>query len=166
MTDATSGNPYGTPTTSGPQPTMSRQRTVDKAVRTLLRTPGLSKLIGSRLLTLRLVGRKTGKHYEIPVAYTRHGDHLLIGTRQWPWVKNVKPGTPIDVSMGGKPQPYDPIVHTGEAEVMRLFEIVAKDNRKNAEFNGIGYNADGTPNKADLYQTWKQGGVVIELTPR
>lgn len=159
-------NPYGTPTTTGPEPLAPRQELINKIVRTLLRIPGLSRIVGSRLLTLHVVGRKSGKTYDVPVAYTRHGQTLIIGTALRPWVKNLQAGTPVRASLGGKPRTFDPVVHTGEAEVMRLYEVIARDNRTNAKFNGIGFAADGSPVRADIYQTWRLGGVVVELTPR
>jgi deazaflavin-dependent oxidoreductase (nitroreductase family) len=161
-----SENPYGTPTTTGPQPIPSYQGAVNVLIRTLLRIPGLSGVVGKRLLALHVVGRKSGKVYDVPVAYVRDDNTLLIGTSMRPWVKNLRPGTPVRASLGGKPREFDPVVHTDEKEVMRLFEVIAKDNRVNAKFNGIGFGPDGEPVRADLYQTWQLGGVVIELTPR
>ncbi|WP_328400394.1 nitroreductase/quinone reductase family protein [Nocardia sp. NBC_00403] len=158
-------NPYGTPTTTGPEPIPSYQGAINKLIRTLLRVPGLSRGVGKRLATLHVVGRKSGKVYDVPVAYTRHDGALLIGTALRPWVKNLQSGGPIEVSLGGKPQSFDPVVYTAEPDVMRLFEIIAEDNRANAKFNGIGFAADGTPVRADIYQTWQQGGVVVALTP-
>lgn len=159
-------NPYGTPSTTGPQGVGATQARTNRIVRTLLRIPVLSKVVGKRLLTLHVVGRKTGRAYDIPVAYTKHGEVLLIGTSRRPWVQNLTPGTPVTVTRGSGPEQFDPLVHTGEADVMRLFEVVARDNKTNARYNGIGFDAAGNPNKADLYQTWQQGGAVIELRPR
>ncbi|WP_433655466.1 hypothetical protein ACQPW1_31905 [Nocardia sp. CA-128927] len=158
-------NPYGTPSTTGPEPLRSYQGTMNQVVRTLLRIPVISGFIGKRLMTLHIVGRKSGTVYDVPVAYTDNNGTLLIGTALRPWVKNLQAGGPVEASMGGKPRSFDPVVHTGEQDVMRLYEIIARDNRTNAKFNGIGFGADGSPNKADLYQTWQQGGVVIALTP-
>jgi hypothetical protein len=56
------------------------QRLVNLVVRDLLRTSGLSALIGTRLLTLYAVGRKSGRRYSVPVAYLADGDDLLLGT--------------------------------------------------------------------------------------
>ena len=36
---------------------------------------------GNRLITAYVVGRTSGRHYTIPVAYTRHDGSLLIGTQ-------------------------------------------------------------------------------------
>ncbi|MGO4613214.1 hypothetical protein AB4305_21360 [Nocardia sp. 2YAB30] len=157
--------PYGTPTTSGPEPVPSYQRVVNGVVRTLLRVPGISGVVGKRLMILHVVGRKSGIVYDVPLAYTKQGETLLIGTAQHPWVKNLLAGAPVQASFGGRPRTFDPVVHTAEADVLRLFEIIARDNRQNAKFNGIGRAADGSPSKADIYQTWQLGGVVVELTP-
>jgi hypothetical protein len=51
------------------------------------------------------------------------------------------------------------------APVLELFAVIAGDNRQNAEFNGIGYTADGEASKADIYQTWQKDDGV-EFTPR
>ncbi|MBF6441866.1 nitroreductase/quinone reductase family protein [Nocardia farcinica] len=159
-------NPYGTPSTSGPRPIGRFQRVVNAVVRTLLRAPVLGPVVGRRLLILHVVGRKTGRVFDIPLAYTRHDGALLIGTAVRPWVRNLRPGTPVQVSMGGPRRTAEAEVFTDEAEVMRLFEIIARDNPRNAEYNGIGFASDGSPNKADIYQTWRAGGAVIRLTPR
>ena len=60
--------------------TMRAQGLVNLVVSGLLRTPGLSLIIGSRLVTLYVVGRKSGRRYTVPVSYLAQGDDLLIGT--------------------------------------------------------------------------------------
>lgn len=159
-------NPYGTPSTTGPQPVGRFQRVTNSVVRTLLKAPLLGPVVGRRLMILHVVGRKTGRVFDIPVAYSRHDGALLIGTALRPWVKNIRPGTPVQVSMGGPRRSADAEVFTDADEVMHWFEIVARDNRRNARYNGIGFDADGNPNKADLYQTWQLGGAVIRLVLR
>ncbi|MFC9895646.1 nitroreductase/quinone reductase family protein [Nocardia sp. NPDC127579] len=158
-------NPYGTPTTTGPEPLMKRQQLVNSVVRRMLNVPGLSRVVGKRLLVLHVVGRKSGRTFDVPVAYTRHDSSILIGTALRPWVKNLLDGAPVTASLGGPRRAFVPRVHTDQKEVMRLYTVIAKDNPTNAEFNGIGFGPDGAPVEADLYQTWKLGGVVIELTP-
>jgi deazaflavin-dependent oxidoreductase (nitroreductase family) len=162
--DSSAPNPYGTPSTSGPGGTMRFQGVMNGLVGLLLRVPGLGSIVGRRLLVLHVVGRKSGKRYDIPVAYTRHEGALLIGTALHPWVKNIRKDVPVQVSMGGRPRTAAAEVCTDMETVMRLYEIIARDNRQNAGFNGIGFDASGNPNKADIYQTWQQSGAVIRLT--
>lgn len=159
-------NPFGTPSTSGPLPIRAYQGVLNKAINGLLKVPVISGAIGKKLITLHVVGRKSGKVYDIPVAYTRHGDELLIGTSNRPWVRNIGKDIPVEVSMGGPRRTADAEVFTDSESVMRLYNIIARDNKQNAEFNGIGFDPDGSPHQADIYQTWQKGGVVIRLILR
>lgn len=159
-------NPYGTPTTSGPEPIRSYQKFVNSIIRSLLRVPGVGGQMGKRLLILHVTGRKSGKVYDVPVAYTRHGEELLIGTAKQPWVRNIRKDVPIQVSMGGPKLTADAEVLEDSESVMRLDDIMARDNKQWAKFNGVGFDPDGSPNKADIYQSWQQGSVVIRVTVR
>ncbi|WP_410872516.1 hypothetical protein [Nocardia sp. A7] len=161
-----SENPYGTPTTSGPEPIRANQARVNSVVRSLLKVPVLSGIVGKRLATLHVVGRRSGAVYDVPVAYTKHDDTLLIGTALRPWVKNLQGDGQMTLSRGRSPESFTATVYTEEKDVIDLFAVIARDNKQNAKFNGIGYLPDGEPSKADIYQTWQQGGVVIGLTPR
>ncbi|MGV9413504.1 nitroreductase/quinone reductase family protein [Nocardia sp. NPDC003693] len=159
-------NPFGTPTTTGPQPIRGYQGFLNRIIRVLLKVPGPAGVVGKRLLILHVVGRKSGRVYDVPLAYTRHEGDLLIGTADHPWVRNIRKDVPLEFTAGGPRRTADAEVHTDSESVMRLYEVVARDNARNATFNGIGFDPDGSPNKADIYQTWQQGGVVIRLTPR
>lgn len=157
-------NPYGTPTTTGPEPIRPFQAGLNSLVRGLLKVPVLSGIVGKRLATLHVVGRRSGVVYDVPVAYTVHEGTLLIGTALRPWVKNLQGGAEVDVSRGGGRETFTATVYTEAQDVVDLFTVIARDNKQNAKFNGIGYLPDGEPSKADIYQTWQQGGVVIGLT--
>ncbi|MGY0499805.1 hypothetical protein ACWZHB_15070 [Nocardia sp. FBN12] len=163
---ASQENPYGTPTTTGPEPIRPFQDKLNTLIRGLLKVPVLSGIVGKRLATLHVVGRKSGAVYDVPVAYTVYEDTLLIGTALRPWVKNLQGGAELSISRGGAPETFAATVYTEEKDVIELFAVIARDNKQNAKFNGIGYLPDGEPSKADIYQTWQQGGVVIGLTPR
>ncbi|MEC3956127.1 nitroreductase/quinone reductase family protein [Nocardia sp. CDC153] len=157
-------NPYGTPTTSGPEPLRSYQKQLNTVMRTLLKVPFLGPQVGKRLCVLHVVGRKSGKVYDIPVAYTRHDGDILIGTGKWAWVNNIRKGTPLAVSFGGPKRTADAEVLTDAESVVRLSEVIARDNKQWAKFNGVGLDAQGNPNKADAYQSWQKGTVIIRLT--
>ena len=60
--------------------TLAFQGAANRVVRALLRTPLLARLVGARLLTLYVVGRKSGKRYTVPVAIA-----LFRGQYQVPW---------------------------------------------------------------------------------
>ncbi|MFF0614102.1 hypothetical protein ACFYUD_36095 [Nocardia tengchongensis] len=94
----------------------------------------------------------------------RHGGDILVGTAKHPWVSNIRKGVPLEVSFGGSRLTADAEVLADEESVVRLSEAIARDNKQWAKFNGMGFDADGNPNRADAYQSWQQGTVILRLT--
>jgi deazaflavin-dependent oxidoreductase (nitroreductase family) len=166
MTSESATPPAGRyPPTSARARPLAFQGLANTVVRALLRTPLIASAIGGRLITLYLVGRKSGKHYEIPVAYTRDGRDLLIGT-PFGWGKNLRTGEPVDILLKGKRRTADVQVITDEAGVTAHFAAMARDNRQFAKFNQIGIGADGSPDPAHLRAAWAAGARGFRLTPR
>jgi deazaflavin-dependent oxidoreductase (nitroreductase family) len=144
---------------------MAFQGLANRLVRGLLRAPLLSRGVGSRLITLYIVGRTSGRRYTVPVAYTRHEGILLIGT-PFAWGRNLHTGDPVEVRFKGKRRLADVQVVTDEAGVVEHYAVMARDNRNFARFNGIGFDRDGSPNPIDLHLAWAAGARVFRLTPR
>ncbi|MGX6600941.1 hypothetical protein ACWKSP_02210 [Micromonosporaceae bacterium Da 78-11] len=154
--------PPGRPSDGGAR-TMAWQGLANRIVRGLLRTPLVSRGIGNRLITLYVVGRKSGKQYTVPVAYTRHEGGLLIGT-PFGWARNLRTGEPLQVRFKGRLRTADVQVRTGEDEVVAGYAVIARDNRQFAGFNKIGFDARGNPEPADLHRAWADGARVLHLT--
>lgn len=142
---------------------MALQGVANRIVRGLLRVPLLSRLVGSRLITLYVVGRKSGKLYLVPVAYTRHEGALLIGS-PFAWGKNLRTGEPIEVRYQGSRRVADVQVIADEAGVVEHYALISRDNRNFASFNKIGFGADGEPDPGDLHKAWAAGARVFRLT--
>src|SRR6201995_1665195 len=96
--------------------TLALQGLANRVVRGLLRMPGLSRAMGSRLVTLYIVGRKSGRRYTIPVAYTRDDGDLLIGT-PFGWGRNLRTGEPVEIRLKGRLRQGDGTVFTDEEGV-------------------------------------------------
>jgi deazaflavin-dependent oxidoreductase (nitroreductase family) len=155
-------------TTAIPDPraqTMAMQGLANRVVRGLLRTPLLSRAVGSRLVTLYIVGRKSGRRYTIPVAYTQHEGDLLIGT-PFGWGRNLRTGEPVEIRLKGRRRQADVRVYSGEADVTGLYTVMTRDNKAFANFNKVGFDADGNPNPEDLHLAWMAGARAFRLTPR
>lgn len=142
---------------------MALQGVANRIVRGLLRVPLLSRLVGSRLITLYVVGRKSGKLYLVPVAYTRHEGALLIGS-PFAWGKNLRTGEPIEVRYRGSRRVADVQVIADEAGVVEHYALISRDNRNFASFNKIGFGADGEPDPGDLHEAWAAGARAFRLT--
>jgi deazaflavin-dependent oxidoreductase (nitroreductase family) len=141
------------------------QGLVNRIIRGALRTPLVSRLVGGRLITLYVVGRKSGRRYTVPVAYTRHEGDLLVGT-PFGWGRNLRTGEPVVIRLKGRRRLADVQVMTDENAVADAYAVMARDNHAFAKFNNIGFDADGNPDPDDLHLTWAAGARAFRLTPR
>jgi deazaflavin-dependent oxidoreductase (nitroreductase family) len=147
--------------------TLALQKPVNRLIRGMLRTPLVSRAIGKRLLTVYVVGRKTGRKYAVPVAYTRCEGSLLIGT-PFPrsWVRNLRTGEDVEIRLHGRRRPADVEVIADEAGVLKHYGLLARDNHQFAKFNKIGFDPEGNPSVAELRHLWSIGARAVRLTPR
>jgi hypothetical protein len=145
--------------------TMALQSVGNRIVRGLLRTPLVGRLAGRRLVTLYIVGRKSGRHYTIPVAYTRSEGDLLIGT-PFAWGRNLRTGEALAIRLKGRRRLADVEVFTDERAVTDAYGLMCRDNRTFAKFNRVGLDAAGQPDPGDLHLAWATGARAFRLTPR
>jgi hypothetical protein len=152
--------------TSAPQPrTLAFQGLANRIVRGLLRTPLLGRLAGARLITIYVVGRKTGRRFAVPVAYTPRDGQLLVGA-PFAWARNLRTGEPVDIQLKGRRRTADVTVVTDEAGVVADYTTIARGNRQFAGFNNIRLSDSGEPNAADVHRCWEAGARVLRLVPR
>ena len=145
--------------------TLALQKVVNRVMRGMLATPLLSRAVGSRLVTLYIVGRKSGRRYTIPVAYTRDKDDVLIGT-PFGWGRNLRTGEPVEIRLKGRRRTADVVVYSDEAGVVGAYTTMCRDNKAFANFNKVGFDAAGNPNPEDLHLAWMAGARAFRLTPR
>ena len=142
--------------------TMRFQGVANRIIRVLLATPLVVRGIGQKLVTVYVVGRKSGRRFTIPVAYTRDGDAMLIGTG-FAWGRNPRTGEPVEVRYLGRRRKAEVEVFTDKADVVRLYDVICRDNRNFAGFNKVGIDAAGNPEPADLHKAWAAGARVLRL---
>jgi deazaflavin-dependent oxidoreductase (nitroreductase family) len=158
-------DPAGEPRPAPRAQTLALQGLANRVIRGLLRTPLLCRVVGKRLITVDVVGRKSGRRYTIPVAYTRQNEVLLIGT-PFPWVRNLRTGEPVTIRLMGRERQADVQVLTRETDVAEQFAVMALDNHQFAKFNKIGLDESGNPDPTDLHLAWAAGARAVRLTPR
>jgi hypothetical protein len=141
------------------------QGLVNRIVRGALRTPLVSRLAGTRLLTVYVVGRKSGKRYSVPMTYTLYEGDLLICTSSG-WGRNLRTGVPVAIRLKGRRRLADVRVLTEEDDVVDAYGFMARDNHAFANFNSIGFDPGGNPVPADLHLAWAAGARAFRLTPR
>lgn len=164
MTDqSVAGSPHAVPQQR--VQTMAIQGLANRVMRSLLAIPLVSRGIGARLVTLYIVGRKSGRRFTIPVAYTPDGGDLLIGT-PFKWGRNLRTGEPLEIRFKGRRRRADVVVYSGEADVVSAYRTICRNNRQFAKFNKIGFDASGNPEPEDLHLAWAAGARAFRLTPR
>jgi deazaflavin-dependent oxidoreductase (nitroreductase family) len=144
--------------------TLPGQALVNRLVRGMLRTPFVCRLLGRRLLTIYVVGRRSGRHYPVPVAYCHHQGRLLVAT-QFRWIRNLRSGEPVQIRLMGRRREADTAVLTEETEVVELLALMARENHGFARFNSIGIDEQGEPRREDLERAWRGGARVAALSP-
>jgi hypothetical protein len=137
----------------------------NRVVRGMLATPLLSRAAGSRLVTLYFVGRKSGRRYTIPVAYTKDKGDILIGT-PFGWGRNLRTGEPVEIRLKGRRRTADVVVYSGEADVVGAYTTMTRDNKAFANFNKVRFDPAGNPDPEDLHLAWMAGARAFRLTPR
>jgi hypothetical protein len=145
--------------------TLAFQDAANRVVRVLLRTPLLARLVGGRLVTVYVVGRKSGKRYTVPVAYSSHEGALLFGT-EFRWARNLRTGEPVEIRLKGRRRTADVTVTTDEAGVLADYGFLARDNHQFARFNRVALDAAGEPSLADLHRCWAAGARTVRLVLR
>lgn len=145
--------------------TLRWQNLTNRLIRGLLRTPGVNRLLGAKLVIVYPVGRKSGQRYVIPVAYTPQDGALLIGS-PFGWIRNLRTGEPVDLRLKGRLVTADVRVFRDEAGVVAAYGTMARENHAFAGFNKIGIGADGEPDPDDLRSAFRAGARAAVLTPR
>lgn len=153
-------------TSSGPQrvTTMRGQKLMNKVMNRALATPGISKGIGKSLMTVHVVGRRTGKHYDVPVAYGVDGADVVFGT-PFPWARNLRTGDTVEVELVGKRVPMRVQAYREKADVIAAYDLMCRQRKPFAKFNKVGFDSAGNPLAADLEAAWADGGRAYRLTP-
>ena len=144
---------------------MAGQKVANRIVGTLLRTPGVSSGMGKRLVIINVTGRKSGKQYSVPVAYTRQDETLLVGT-PFAWARNMRTGEPVEIILQGKRRQADVQVISDEDGVVAAYDTICRDNRQFAKFNNISLGQDGAPRPDDLHAAFAAGARAYRLSPR
>ncbi|HTU74655.1 MAG TPA: nitroreductase/quinone reductase family protein [Trebonia sp.] len=153
------------PRPQGQAKLMPAQKAANRVMQVLLRTPGISSGMGRRLMIINVAGRKTGKRYSVPVAYTRHEGALLVGT-SFAWARNMRTGEPVEVILQGRRRQADVQVITDPDGVVAAYDVICRDNHQFARFNNIRLDAEGAPVPADVQAAYGRGARAYRLSPR
>lgn len=157
-----------TETTTAVSLTTPPQKLIDffnPVVRGVLRSP-LHAAVDKAFLMLHITGRKSGRHYDIPVSYLDLDGHLLAVTHHV-WRANLRGGADIEVTYRGRRQPARAELDENPASVAatlhRLTERIGMQAAKR-QF-GLDIHVDRMPTVAELEAAVREHGLTtITLT--
>jgi hypothetical protein len=129
----------------------------------LLRSP-FHGLLSKSLLLISFSGRKSGRRYEIPVAYVRDGASILIASRAG-WWKNLRGGRPVELLLQGRR--VAAFADVAEDTVQREAELrkVLRGANQVARFMEVTLDQAGDPDPRQLAASLERGWVVVRVTP-
>ena len=143
---------------------MTAQGALNRVIRGLLRTPLVSWGIGRRLVTLYVTGRKSGRHYVIPVAYTRQGDQLLIGT-PFTWGRNLRTGDPVAIRLKGRRRQADVTALADEPGVTAAYAAMCRTTATSPASTRSGWTPTATRSRATCTGPGRTGPVRSSSRP-
>lgn len=128
----------------------------------LLRSP-FHGLLSKNLLLISFSGRKSGRRYEIPVAYVRDGAAILIASRA-NWWKNLRGGQPVELLLQGRR--VAAVADVAEDPARREAELrkVLRGANQVARFMEVTLDQAGDPDPRQLAAALEKGWVVVRVT--
>ena len=140
-------------------------RTVNKALRPLLRTP-LAGPARKHLMVVSFNGRKSGRRYEIPVSAHRiDGDLYALASA--PWTKNFRGGHTADILHDGKTTAMLGQIVEDRARVADLYHRCADayGPKRAQRMMGLGFRDNRTPTVEEFAEAIdREGMVAIRFT--
>ena len=136
-------------------------------VRGLVGSP-LHGVVDGALLVLHVVGRRTGRRYDIPVGYVDLDGRFVVVT-QHAWRANLRGGADVDVTwQGRRRQMHADLVEEPGAVAAVLRDVIERIGWRAASRQvGLTVHVGRTPTLTELEQAVREYHLgVVTLTPR
>jgi hypothetical protein len=131
-------------------------------VKVLLRSP-LHGLMSHNTMLLSFKGRKSGKHYTLPISYIREGDTVICFTdTRTSWWKNLR-NVPVTLHLKGQHlQGIAEAVQGDRADVKRELATFLQQSPRDAKYKGVRLGAEGQPDHDDIAQV-VQWAIMVQI---
>jgi hypothetical protein len=133
--------------------------------------PLLRSHVGARiheLALLRFEGRRSGKHYEVPVEYHELEGEPLILTASG-WKRNLRGGADVELVHDGRTIPMRAELIEDADEVARIYERLLRQlgvGGMKATKIGLQVKVDRIPTRAEIATAVDGKRAVVRLRPR
>lgn len=127
----------------------------------ILKSP-LHGLLSKNLLLIRFSGRKSGTRYELPVAYVRDGNDILLASKA-KWWKNFTGGATVELRLQGRNVTAQASVSEDRTQLTEGLRRVLHGAKQVARFMNVELDANGEPNMKHIEIAVDGGWKVIRL---
>jgi deazaflavin-dependent oxidoreductase (nitroreductase family) len=137
---------------------------MNAAVRAMLRTPGLRRVLGKMFAIITVTGSKTGRRYSTPVQPFRRGeDWVVLSQRTRKWWRNIAAQPRVELLMQGKTIVGRAVV-AEEEQAHSVLSDCLRDNPRVATFYGVAPDGTGRIDPADVTQLLDRVVVTVIRT--
>ncbi len=135
-------------------------------VRAVAASP-LHRLVDGAVVVLHVVGRRTGRRYDIPVGYVDLGDRFMIIT-QHRWRVNLRGGPRLELTHGGRRTAVRAELFERPEDVARFLRTaIDRLGRQDAERRlGLTLPADRLPEPAEFEAAARDFGLAVVMVER
>lgn len=137
---------------------------MNTAMRVMLRTPGLRRILGKAFAVLTVTGSRTGHHYATPVQYFRYGpQYVVLSQRTRTWWRNIRRRPAVELLVQGTTIEAGALI--AEAETAHaILAACLNENPRVAKFYGIDTEKTAAIGPADV-DLLLERVVVILISP-
>lgn len=117
---------------------------------------------GNQILLLHYVGRRSGRHFDVPAGYHLIGGVVSVFTNSG-WRHNFAGGRNIEVTLRGVRQPAQAALCDDPDEVAEIYERLIEDlgTDRAARRLGLRFNVDRAPTRDELTDGIRRSGLSI-----
>jgi hypothetical protein len=117
---------------------------------------------GDQILLLHYVGRRSGRHFDVPAGYHLIGGVVSVFTNSG-WRHNFAGGRNIEVTLRGVRQPAQAVLCDDPDEVAESYERLIEDlgTDRAARRLGLRFNVDRAPTRDELKDGIRRSGLSL-----
>jgi deazaflavin-dependent oxidoreductase (nitroreductase family) len=145
------------------QPPKAPYRVVNRVLGWVLSSPRRASRVGEHLLLMHLIGRKTGRRIDVPVAFRDASDGRLLVLSSSGWRVNLRGRPDVEVTLRGRRSPATAeLVEDADAVAVVYRTLICEQGyAKAGRRMGIRINVDRVPTHEELVDAARRDNLSL-----
>jgi len=145
------------------QPPKAPYSVVNRVLGWMLSSPRRASRVGEHLLLLHLIGRKTGRRMDVPVAYRHASDGRLLVLTSSGWRVNLRGRPEVEVTLRGRRTPATAELVQDVDAVARVYQALISEqgHAKAGRRMGIRINVGRVPTHEELVEAARRDSLSL-----